>query len=279
VAVGETQMRRLVGRALAVLVLGAGLAGCALPPAVLMAGYVGDGVLVASTGKTPSDVGVSLASGKDCATWHLVKDEDFCQEAAHDEPEAVPHQIAEDEAQAERQIAQAPTEDTARASLTARTLAAALQPVATAEARPAVPAQIAAPAVPGKVVAATAAGHKKPGHRMIAAAPRAKHRVAVAGHHNRRVAAAKGHRHHFASVKRRPTLAAAHPAAQAKPVAKMASVKPVGQVVAAKPVAPPPVLVGLTSNDVVVPPPAAGDRALPRLAAAWSALLAAFTVR
>ena len=254
----------MAGRVLAVLFVAIGLSGCAVPPMVIMASYVGDGVLFVSTGKVSSDVGASLATGKDCATWHLVKDEKFCQDSAHDEPEPLPPQIAEDEARAERQITQAPTEDGAGAGVTARILTAALQPVATAEPRQPVAAHVAKPVV-------TAAVGVPSGHKKIAAASRARHRVAMAKHRLRLLAAAKGHRHRVAAMKRRPILVAAHHRAKARPAVKATAAKAPSQAS--------PVLVGFASGDVVVPPPVVRDRSLPRLTAAWSALLAAFTSR
>ena len=54
------------------------LSGCAIPPAISIASYVLDGISYAATGKSVSDHGISMATGRDCATWRLIKGENPC---------------------------------------------------------------------------------------------------------------------------------------------------------------------------------------------------------
>jgi len=55
------------------------LAGCAIPPAISIASYVIDGISYAATGKSVTDHGISAATGRDCATWRLIKGENPCK--------------------------------------------------------------------------------------------------------------------------------------------------------------------------------------------------------
>ncbi len=55
------------------------LSGCGIPPAISIASYVLDGVSYAATGKSISDHGISAATGRDCATWRLIKGENPCK--------------------------------------------------------------------------------------------------------------------------------------------------------------------------------------------------------
>lgn len=58
------------------------LAGCAIPPAVSIAtSTAADGVLLASTGKTGMDHGLSFASGRDCAVWRAFDGIEICKDA------------------------------------------------------------------------------------------------------------------------------------------------------------------------------------------------------
>lgn len=65
------------------LVVGLGLVltGCGIPPAVTVAGYVADGVLLAGTGRTSTDHGLSLATGRDCAVWRMLDGREICTHA------------------------------------------------------------------------------------------------------------------------------------------------------------------------------------------------------
>lgn len=58
------------------------LAGCALPPAIVIASYAADGVLLATSGKTSTDHFLSMVEKRDCAMWRVVKNEEICQEFA-----------------------------------------------------------------------------------------------------------------------------------------------------------------------------------------------------
>lgn len=69
-------------RALLVLGMGIALAGCGFPPAVTVAGYVADGILVAGTGKTSSDHAFSMLAGEDCAVWRAFKGNLVCEDRA-----------------------------------------------------------------------------------------------------------------------------------------------------------------------------------------------------
>ncbi len=55
------------------------LSGCGIPPIITALSYVGDGVLIAATGKSPADMGVSLAMDQDCASLRLLRDEPMCR--------------------------------------------------------------------------------------------------------------------------------------------------------------------------------------------------------
>ena len=67
------------------------LSGCGLPPAVVIASYVADGVSYVVTGKSVTDHGISEATGRDCATWRLLKLESPCKDepAQREEPAPV----------------------------------------------------------------------------------------------------------------------------------------------------------------------------------------------
>lgn len=58
------------------------LAGCALPPALVVASYAADGVLLMTSGKTSTDHLLSMAEKRDCAVWRVVKNEPVCQDFA-----------------------------------------------------------------------------------------------------------------------------------------------------------------------------------------------------
>ena len=58
------------------------LTGCALPPAIAIASYAADGMLLLTSGKTSSDHLLSMAEKRDCAVWRVVKNEPVCQDFA-----------------------------------------------------------------------------------------------------------------------------------------------------------------------------------------------------
>lgn len=62
------------------MLLGLGLAGCVLPPAVTVASYAADGILAASTGKTVTDHFVSMAEKRDCTLFRMVRGERVCKD-------------------------------------------------------------------------------------------------------------------------------------------------------------------------------------------------------
>ena len=83
-------------KALAALAVAGMLGGCALPPALTVASYVGDGILMATTGKSSTDLGLSFAMGANCSSWHVVKEEYFCQDNVVAKPEGIPAEVAQD---------------------------------------------------------------------------------------------------------------------------------------------------------------------------------------
>jgi hypothetical protein len=56
----------------------AGVAGCALPPALTIASFVADGISMASSGKTVTDQAISLLARKDCRLWRLMQGKSIC---------------------------------------------------------------------------------------------------------------------------------------------------------------------------------------------------------
>ncbi|MDF3073323.1 MAG: hypothetical protein K0S54_990 [Alphaproteobacteria bacterium] len=58
------------------------LTGCVLPPALVIASYAADGVLLASSGKTSTDHLLSMAEKRDCAMWRVVKNRPVCHDFA-----------------------------------------------------------------------------------------------------------------------------------------------------------------------------------------------------
>jgi hypothetical protein len=56
------------------------LSGCALPPALMIASYAGDAVLMVATDKTSTDHLLSMAEKKDCAMWRVIKGRPICHE-------------------------------------------------------------------------------------------------------------------------------------------------------------------------------------------------------
>ena len=58
------------------------LAGCTLPPALAIASYAADGVLLLASGKTSTDHFISMVEKRNCAVWRVVKNESICQDHA-----------------------------------------------------------------------------------------------------------------------------------------------------------------------------------------------------
>jgi hypothetical protein len=55
------------------------VAGCALPPAVMVASLAADGVSYAATGKSTTDHAISAIAEEDCALLRVVKEESVCK--------------------------------------------------------------------------------------------------------------------------------------------------------------------------------------------------------
>ncbi len=56
------------------------LAGCGLPPALMVASYVAEGILVASSGKTIGGHALSTVTQQDCAMWRALQGNQICQD-------------------------------------------------------------------------------------------------------------------------------------------------------------------------------------------------------
>ena len=67
-------------RHLWVLAVMMALAGCGLPPAVAIASYAFDGVLLVATGKTSKDHALSLAMQQDCNMLRVVSGAEICRD-------------------------------------------------------------------------------------------------------------------------------------------------------------------------------------------------------
>lgn len=74
-------MRILPGLAIA-----ATLTGCAVPPAISIAGLIADGVSYASTGRSMTDHAISTVAEEDCKLFRAVDGEPVCREAANGMP-------------------------------------------------------------------------------------------------------------------------------------------------------------------------------------------------
>jgi hypothetical protein len=55
------------------------VAGCALPPAVMVASLAADGVSYAATGKSTTDHAISAIAEEDCALLRVIKEESVCK--------------------------------------------------------------------------------------------------------------------------------------------------------------------------------------------------------
>ena len=60
--------------------IGVTMAGCGLPPALMVASYVAEGILVATSGKTLGGHALSTVTQQDCAMWRILQGEDICQD-------------------------------------------------------------------------------------------------------------------------------------------------------------------------------------------------------
>lgn len=134
---------RPLSRALAAVGMMVALNACAIPPVVSVAKLAADGVLFASTGKTSTDHGLSMATGKDCSTFRALGDEDVCQEEVVARVEPVPAEVARDRAAVEALVLTAPADPRTRHDLADQALAQAFRPHAVDGA----PAAVGTPAV------------------------------------------------------------------------------------------------------------------------------------
>ncbi|WP_173980520.1 hypothetical protein [Magnetospirillum sp. UT-4] len=87
---------RGAARLAAALLLTMGLSACAIPPAISLVSLAADGVLLAATGKSKTDHGLSLATGKDCNTFRAIEGEDICQDEVVAQIEPLPTVVARD---------------------------------------------------------------------------------------------------------------------------------------------------------------------------------------
>jgi hypothetical protein len=213
-------------RVLAAAMLASTLGGCAIPPAVAIASYLSDGVLVATTGKSSTDMGLSLATGKDCATLRVLKQENICRDNVEATPEAVPTEVAADEAVQQQRVVSMPADEAARAALSERTLAAAFHPLA-GNAGSAGSHPLAGDAAPPSPTALTAVAAELPraasGTTVVAALAAPPVRVADAGPPSKAQASlARPLRHPAAPL----AVAAAVPPAVARPPLLLPAVAP-----------------------------------------------------
>ncbi|MGE5504062.1 MAG: hypothetical protein ACM31L_06520 [Actinomycetota bacterium] len=166
------QKRPLAGiillRLCVVVLLGGLASGCAvIPPAVTLAKMAGDGMLMAGTGKSSTDYGLSFATGQDCATMRVFEGEDICRP---EENAAAP--------QAPVQVAAAPSVDYVAAyadDTPAPPLLAAPPPP-----RPVVVAQAKRPAAKVASLAKTRHALAKSNKRVAQHHPPRRHKVTVA---------------------------------------------------------------------------------------------------
>lgn len=70
------------GPILALVLAGLAVSGCALPPILVVASNVIDGMSLIGTGKTVTDHALSAATEEDCALWRVVRGEAICTQPA-----------------------------------------------------------------------------------------------------------------------------------------------------------------------------------------------------
>lgn len=73
-------------RILPALAIATTLTGCAVPPAISIAGLIADGVSYASTGRSMTDHAISTVAEEDCKLFRAVDGEPICREAANGMP-------------------------------------------------------------------------------------------------------------------------------------------------------------------------------------------------
>ncbi len=173
---GARPWGRPAARALAATGIAAMLGGCAIPPVISVAKLAADGVLFASTGKTSTDHGLSLAVGKDCETFRVLSKEDVCQEEVVARAEPVPAAVARDRAAIEALAESEPVDGPARLAMADEALNKAFapraaisagtdgRPVAAVPPRAADPVRLAALAAPAREAKDSRRGvHARPG--------------------------------------------------------------------------------------------------------------------
>lgn len=167
---GARPWGRPAARALAATGIAATVSACAIPPVISVAKLAADGVLFASTGKTSTDHGLSLAVGKDCETFRVLSKEDVCQEEVVARAEPLPAAVARDRAAIEALALTVPLDNQMRLAMADQALDKAFAPraavsadrgglpVAAVPPRAADPARLAALAPPVRDDKATRRG-------------------------------------------------------------------------------------------------------------------------
>ena len=74
-------------------ILMSGLSACAIPPVISIASLAADGVLLATTGKSKADHGLSLVTGQDCSTFRVFEDQNVCQDDVIAQAEPMPAEV------------------------------------------------------------------------------------------------------------------------------------------------------------------------------------------
>lgn len=144
-------IRRIAIRLMAALALMISLNACAIPPMVSVAKLAADGVLLAATGKSSTDHGLSLATGEDCATLRVFDREDVCRDVVVAPVEPLPLEVVRDRAG----LSAPPTDIGIRTAMADRAMGNAFRPRVAAPPRIVAPARAARPgATPAVRVAA-----------------------------------------------------------------------------------------------------------------------------
>jgi len=225
-------------RLAAALVLMSGLSACAIPPAISIASFAADGVLLVTTGKGKADHGLSLATGKDCLTFRVFDDQNVCQDEVVAQAEPMPPDVS-------RELDRLRSPAVASGPGPAQALAAAFRPSAPSALPVAgMPRPLAAadlrPVHGGRPVLATATPGSFPGSFKVAlvAAPQSilpqpvkwgtgGGKRVVAGKAGKHLAAAKGGRAVASAAARKPMAGKA--AAVTMKTARVAPVLPGGK--------------------------------------------------
>lgn len=147
------------------------LNACAIPPVVSVAKLAADGVLFASTGKTSTDHGLSMVTGKDCETFRMLEQQDICQEVVLAQAEAVPAEVERDRAAVDVLVLTAPAGTDTRRALADQALAQAFLPPASANGEPVVTTAALPRSIDPASARVAARKDDRPVARVAAAAP------------------------------------------------------------------------------------------------------------